>query len=128
VVGNGDARFQVVVGAPGQLLERETPSEDLVDGLEHLDGFGGDVFPDAVAGDDCDVHDWWLLVVGCWLLVSRRARLRQPPPPMPCRGRGGRTALRGGVLRAGAPSRRAGSRESWRRLRRWGGRARWLRR
>ena len=46
---------EIVIGAPGQVLEVEAPPESLPDGLEHLDRFGRHFFPDAVAGDHCDV-------------------------------------------------------------------------
>ena len=51
---DGDAGLEEVVGAPRQVLELERPPEDLADARQHLHRFGGDVFPDAVAGDDCD--------------------------------------------------------------------------
>ena len=53
------AGLQIVIGAPRQVLEIEAAAEDLADGLQHLDGFRGDVLADAVAGDDRNSHFFW---------------------------------------------------------------------
>ena len=56
VGGQRLAGLQVVIGAPRQMLEIEAAAEDVADRLQDLDGFGGDVLADAVAGDDRNVH------------------------------------------------------------------------
>ena len=45
---------EIVVGAPGQMLERRCRAGTSHRGVEHLDRFGGDFLADAVAGDDRD--------------------------------------------------------------------------
>ena len=49
---NRDASLEIVVRAPRQLLELEGTAESLADGFDDFDGFGGDVFANAVAGND----------------------------------------------------------------------------
>ena len=49
-------RFEVVVRAPGQVLELERPAESLADRGQDLERFGGDVLADAVAWDECYSH------------------------------------------------------------------------
>ena len=53
---NGLARFQIVVGAPGEMDRLEGKRPPALDRFEHLDGFFRDVHPDPVAGDDGDFH------------------------------------------------------------------------
>ena len=56
VRGKRLAGLQKVIGAPRQMLKVDPPAKDRADRLQHLDGFGGDVLADAVAGDDRNLH------------------------------------------------------------------------
>src|SRR5262249_43376386 len=56
VRGHRDTGLQVVVRAVREHLEVEPAAETVADGLDPLDGFGGYIDPDAVAGYDGDAH------------------------------------------------------------------------
>ena len=51
-----DLRFEVVVGAPREMLDLEAAAESVADGVDDFQCLGGDVLADAVSGDDCDAH------------------------------------------------------------------------
>src|SRR5262249_37655791 len=53
---NGDARLQIVIGAPGQDVEVEPAAEDLRNPVEDLDCFCGDLDANPVAWNDCYSH------------------------------------------------------------------------
>ena len=54
--GHRFAGLQIVIGAPREMLEIETASEHVADGLQDLDSFRCDVLPDPVSRDDCNAH------------------------------------------------------------------------
>ena len=56
VRGQRHAGLQVVIGAPGKMLEPQAEGEPLLDGGQHLDRLAGHVLPDPIPGDDADVH------------------------------------------------------------------------
>jgi hypothetical protein len=47
---------QIVVSAPGKVLDLERPSEHVAYTPDRANGFRHDVFADAVAGDQCEAH------------------------------------------------------------------------
>ena len=56
VRGHRDAGREIVVGPPRELLDLERAPEHVADTPDRADGFGYDLFADAVAGDYCEAH------------------------------------------------------------------------
>ena len=54
--GESLVRLQVMVGAPGQVLDIKGSAEPLPDGSQHLHRFRGNFLPDSVAWDDGYTH------------------------------------------------------------------------